>query len=472
MGAKMINEVASKTSDTAGDGTTTATVLAEAIFNEGMKNVTAGANPVAIKRGIDKAVAAVVAEVKKMSKAVRSNEEIKQVATVSSNRDTEIGDIIAKAMDKVGREGVITVEEGKSTETTLEVVEGMQFDRGYISPYFATKTDPMSCVMEDVRILIYEKKISSLKELIPILERTAQVGAQLVIIAEDVESEALAALVVNKLRGVLKVCAIKAPGFGDRRKAMLQDIAILTGAKAITEDLGITLESVELADLGKAERVEIDKDNTTIIGGAGKKSEIKARAEAIRKQIGDTTSDYDKEKLQERLAKLTSGVAVIKVGGATESVMKERKDRVDDALHATRAATEEGVVPGGGLALLRACDVLEPVLKSAKGDEKTGVAIIQKALSVPMRQIAENSGIDGDVVVAEVLDKAKGIGYDAYKGEYVDMVKAGIIDPAKVVRLALENAASISGLLLMTETMITELKEDKEKTNRVEQAVV
>ena len=456
MGAQMVREVASKTSDVAGDGTTTATVLAQAIVKEGAKAVAAGMNPMDLKRGVDLAVEAVVDDLKKNSKKVTSNEEIAQVGTISANGDSEIGRFLAEAMKKVGNEGVITVEEAKSLETELDVVEGMQFDRGYISPYFITNADKMRTEMEDPYVLIYEKKLSALNELLPLLEAVVQTGKPLLIIAEDVEGEALATLVVNKLRGGLKVAAVKAPGFGDRRKAMLQDIAVLTGGQAISEDLGIKLENVTLAMLGRAKKVMIEKENTTIVNGAGKKADIEARIAQIKAQIEETTSDYDKEKLQERLAKLAGGVAVIRVGGATEVEVKERKDRVDDAMHATRAAVEEGILPGGGVALLRAVEALKKV-RTHNDDQKTGVEIVRKALSHPARQIAINAGEDGSVIVGKILEKDQyGFGFDAQSGEYADLVKTGIIDPTKVVRSALQNAASIAGLLITTEAMVAE----------------
>jgi chaperonin GroEL len=457
MGAQMVREVASKTSDIAGDGTTTATVLAQAIVKEGSKAVAAGMNPMDLKRGIDLAVEAVIEDLKKNSKKVTSNDEIAQVGTISANGDSEIGRFLAEAMKKVGNEGVITVEEAKSLETELDVVEGMQFDRGYISPYFVTNADKMRTEMEDPYVLIYEKKLSALNELLPLLEAVVQTGKPLLIIAEDVEGEALATLVVNKLRGGLKVAAVKAPGFGDRRKAMLQDIAILTGGQAISEDLGIKLENVTLNMLGRAKKVMIEKENTTIVNGAGKKADIEARIAQIKAQIEETTSDYDREKLQERLAKLAGGVAVIRVGGATEVEVKERKDRVDDAMHATRAAVEEGVLPGGGVALLRATEALKKV-RSGNEDQKTGIEIVRKALSHPARQIAINAGEDGSVIVGKILEKDQyGYGFDAQSGEYADLVKKGIIDPTKVVRTALQDAASIAGLLITTEAMVAEL---------------
>ena len=456
MGAQMVREVASKSSDFAGDGTTTATVLAQAIVKEGSKSVAAGMNPMDLKRGIDLAVAHVVEDLKKNSKKVTSNEEIAQVGTISANGDAEIGRFLAEAMKKVGNEGVITVEEAKSLETELEVVEGMQFDRGYISPYFVTNADKMRVDMEDAYILIYEKKLSGLQELLPLLEAVVQTSKPLLIIAEDVEGEALATLVVNKLRGGLKVAAVKAPGFGDRRKAMLQDVAVLTGGQAISEDLGIKLDKVTIDMLGKAKKVMIDKENTTIVNGAGKKSDIEARVAQIKAEIEETTSDYDREKLQERLAKLAGGVAVIRVGGATEVEVKERKDRVDDAMHATRAAVEEGILPGGGVALLRASEGLRK-LRAGNDDQKTGIEIVRKALSTPARQIALNAGEDGSIIVGKILEKDQyGYGFDAQTGEYVDMMKKGIIDPTKVVRAALQNAASIAALLITTEAMVAE----------------
>jgi chaperonin GroEL len=457
MGAQMVREVASKTSDVAGDGTTTATVLAAWIVKEGAKSVAAGMNPMDLKRGIDLAVEAIVEDLKKNSKKVTSNEEIAQVGTISANGDAEIGRFLAEAMKKVGNEGVITVEEAKSLETELDVVEGMQFDRGYISPYFITNADKMRVEMEDPYILINEKKLSGLQELLPLLESVVQTGKPLLIIAEDVEGEALATLVVNKLRGGLKVAAVKAPGFGDRRKAMLQDIAVLTGGQAISEDLGIKLENVNLTMLGRAKKVTIDKENTTIVGGAGKKSEIEGRIAQIKAQIEETTSDYDREKLQERLAKLAGGVAVIRVGGATEVEVKERKDRVDDAMHATRAAVEEGILPGGGVALLRASESLKKV-RTQNDDQRTGVEIVRKALSWPARQIAINAGEDGSVIVGKILEKDQyAFGFDAQTGEYGNLVSKGIIDPTKVVRTALQDAASVAGLLITTEAMVAEV---------------
>jgi chaperonin GroEL len=457
MGAQMVREVASKTSDQAGDGTTTATVLAHAIVREGAKAVAAGMNPMDLKRGVDLAVETIVADLQKNSKKVTSNEEIAQVGTISANGDAEIGRFIADAMKKVGNEGVITVEEAKSLETELEVVEGMQFDRGYISPYFVTNADKMRVEMEDPYILIYEKKLSGLQELLPMLEAVVQTSKPLLIIAEDIEGEALATLVVNKLRGGLKVAAVKAPGFGDRRKAMLEDIAILTGGTMVSADLGIKLENVTINMLGRAKKVMIDKENTTIVGGAGKKTDIQARITQIKAQIEETTSDYDREKLQERLAKLAGGVAVIRVGGATEIEVKERKDRVDDAMHATRAAVEEGVLPGGGVALLRASETLKKV-RTHNDDQKTGVEIVRKALSWPARQIAINAGEDGSIVVGKILEKdTYAYGYDAQAGEYGNLISKGIIDPTKVVRAALQGAASVAGLLITTEAMVAEL---------------
>ncbi|TMK04249.1 MAG: chaperonin GroEL [Alphaproteobacteria bacterium] len=457
MGAQMVREVASKTSDVAGDGTTTATVLAASIVKEGAKSVAAGMNPMDLKRGIDLAVEAVLEDLKKNSKKVTSNEEIAQVGTISANGDAEIGRFLAEAMKKVGNEGVITVEEAKSLETELDVVEGMQFDRGYISPYFVTNADKMRVEMEDPYVLINEKKLSGLQELLPLLESVVQAGKPVLIIAEDVEGEALATLVVNKLRGGLKVAAVKAPGFGDRRKAMLQDIAVLTGGQAISEDLGIKLENVALNMLGRAKKVTIDKENTTIVGGAGKKADIEARITQIKAQIEETTSDYDREKLQERLAKLAGGVAVIRVGGATEVEVKERKDRVDDAMHATRAAVEEGILPGGGVALLRASESLRKV-RTHNDDQKTGVEIVRRALSWPARQIAINAGEDGSVIVGKILEKDQyAFGFDAQTGDYGNLVSKGIIDPTKVVRTALQDAASIAGLLITTEAMVAEL---------------
>jgi chaperonin GroEL len=461
MGAQLVREVASKTSDVAGDGTTTATILAESIYREGLRNVTAGANPTSLQRGIMKGVEAITEDLKKLSKKVSDRTEIAQVATVSANWDKTIGEIIADAMDKVGKDGTITVEEAKSIETTLDVVEGMQFDKGYLSPYFVTNAEAMEAVLENAYVLIYEKKISSLKDLLPLLEKVAKAGRPLLIIAEDVEGEALATLVVNKLRGTLQVCAVKAPGFGDRRKAMLEDIAVLTGGRLISEDLGIKLENIKLEDLGKAKRVTIDKENTTIVEGEGKKNDIQGRVAQIRRQIEETTSDYDREKLQERLAKLAGGVAVINVGAATETEMKEKKARVEDALHATRAAVEEGIVPGGGVALLRAQKALDNV-KDLDGDEKVGIAIVRRAVEEPTRQLADNAGREGALVVEEVKKRKGNEGYDVANDEYTDLVKAGIVDPTKVTRSALQNAASIAGLLLTTEALVTEIPE-KEK---------
>ncbi|MCG8405240.1 MAG: chaperonin GroEL [Phycisphaerales bacterium] len=467
MGAKMVNEAASKTSDVAGDGTTTAVVLAEAIFREGLKNVAAGANPMLLKRGIDKAVEIAVEKIKKMSIKVGAG-DIAKVGTVSANGDEEIGRLLAEAMKEVGSEGVVTVEEGKTMQNEKEVVEGMQFDKGYLSPYFITNTAEMECVLEDAYVLLFEKKISNVRDFVPLLEKLVSTGKPLLIVAEDIEGEALAALVVNRLRGILKCCAIKAPGFGDRRKAMMQDIAVLTSGQFIGEDLGIKLESIEMNQLGRAKKIVITKDTTTIIQGAGKKADVASRANQIRAQIEKTTSDYDREKLQERLAKLTGGVAVIRVGGATEIEVKERKDLVDDAFHATKAAVEEGVVCGGGVALVRCINDVENAMKKADGDEKTGMTIIARTLAYPMRQIAENSGRDGAVVVEEVIRKSGNFGYDARKDEYCDLVKAGIIDPAKVVRCALQNAASVAGTLLMTNVMVTELKDgDDDKDHAI-----
>jgi chaperonin GroEL len=460
MGAQMVREVASKTSDAAGDGTTTATVLAEAIYSQGLKFVTAGANPVSIQRGISKAVESAVEHLAKISKKVKDKEEIKQVATVSANWDATIGEIIADAMDKVGKDGTITVEEAKSIETTLEVVEGMQFDKGYLSPYFVTNAETMEAKLEDAYVLIYEKKISSLKDMLPLLEKVAKIGKPLLIIAEEVEGEALATLVVNKLRGTINICAVKAPGFGDRRKAMCEDIAVLTGGKFISEDLGIKLENIQLDELGRAKSVMIDKENTTIVEGGGKPSEIQGRVNQIRRQIEETTSDYDREKLQERLAKLAGGVAVINVGAATETEMKEKKARVEDALHATRAAVEEGIVPGGGVALLRCLPVLDAL--KLGGDEQIGVDIVKRAIEEPLRALAMNAGVEGSIVVQEVKKRKGNEGYNVSTAEYEDLVKAGVVDPKKVTRTALQNASSIAGLLLTTECLITEMPE-KEK---------
>jgi len=461
MGAQMVKEVASKTSDVAGDGTTTATVLAEAIFTEGLKNVAAGANPMALKQGIEKAVEAIIEELKKMSVKVKGKEEIAQVGTIAANNDKEVGNMIAEAMEKVGKDGVITLEEGKSLKTEVEWVEGMQFDKGYISPYFVTEPQSMKAVLEDCFILIYEKKISAVKDLLPILEKVAHSGKPLLVIAEEVEGEALTTLVVNRLRGTLKICAVKSPGYGDRRKAMMEDIAIMTGGKAIFEDLGIELEKVDMEYLGRAKKVVVDKENTTIIEGAGSSSAIQGRINQIRKEMETSTSDYDKEKLQERLAKMTGGVAKINVGAATEVEMKEKKARIDDALHATKAAVEEGILPGGGVALLRSIDALDKI--KAKGDVATGIDIVRRALESPLKQIADNAGFNGAVVVQNVRAGKPGFGFDADKCEYVDMVKSGIIDPTKVVRSALENAASVSALLLTTEAIIGEIKEAKDK---------
>jgi len=461
MGAQMVREVASKTSDVAGDGTTTATILAQALYREGSKNVTAGANPMELKRGIEMAVAAVTAELEGFSKSVKGK-MIAQVGTISANSDEGIGKIIAEAMDKVGKDGVITVEEARTLETSLDVVEGMQFDRGYLSPYFVTDPERMEAALEDALILIHEKKISNMKDLLPVLEQVAKLGKPLVIVAEDVEGEALATLVVNKLRGTLHVAAVKAPGYGDRRKAMLEDIAVLTGGRAITEDLGIKLENIKLDDLGKAKKINIDKDNTTIIEGGGKPKDIEGRVKQIRTQVEETTSDYDREKLQERLAKLVGGVAVIKVGAATETEMKEKKARVEDAMHATKAAVEEGIVPGGGVALLRSIPALEAVRSKAKGDAKTGVDIVRRALEEPLRQIANNAGLEGAVVVDKVRDlKKSNEGFNAQNEKYEDLVEAGVIDPTKVVRTALQNASSIASLLLTTEALVTEIPEEK-----------
>jgi chaperonin GroEL len=464
MGAKLVNEVASKTSDIAGDGTTTATVLARAMFKEGCKVIAAGSNPMAVRRGIDKATDAAVEHLKSMARIVKNDKSvIAQVGTISANSDKEIGDLLADALEKVGKDGVITVEEGKSMETNVKYVDGMQFDKGFISPYFITRPGEMDCFLEDALILIHEKKISNLRELVPILEKIAQGGKPLLIIAEDVEGEALTALVVNKLRGVLNVCAVKAPGFGDRRKAMLGDIATVTGGTLISEDLGLKLESLELSHLGKAKKITVDKNDTTIVEGAGKQADIQARIQQIRNQIENTESEYDKEKYQERLAKLTGGVAIISVGAGTEAEMKQKKARVEDALHATRAAVEEGILPGGGVALVRCREAIEKIRGSAKGDEKIGIDIVLHTIEAPMKQIADNCGIDGSVVVDEVRDKPTNTGFDANKQEYVDMYKAGIIDPVKVVRSAIANAASIAGLMLTTEALVTNLEEDDKK---------
>jgi len=461
MGAQLVKEVASKTSDVAGDGTTTATVLAQAIFREGVKNLSAGANAMELKRGIDKAVEAVTEELKKISKPCQTKKEIAQIGTISANNDKTIGDLIAEAMEKVGKDGVITVEEAKSMSTSLDVVEGMQFDRGYISPYFVTDSERMEVSLEDAFILINEKKISTMKDLLPVLEQVAKMGRPLLIISEDVEGEALATLVVNKLRGTLQVAAVKAPGFGDRRKAMLEDIAILTGGQVISEDLGLKLENVKVSDLGRAKRITIDKDNTTIVEGAGDSHKIQGRVKQIKAQIEETTSDYDREKLQERLAKLVGGVAVINVGAVTETEMKEKKARVEDALHATKAAVEEGIVPGGGVALLRCIQALDKV--KADGDQKIGVDIVRRSLEEPIRQIAENAGVEGSVVVERVKRESGANGFDAASESYVDMVQAGIIDPTKVTRTALQNAASVAGLMLTTEVMVAEIPEEKPK---------
>ena len=466
MGAQMVKEVASKTSDVAGDGTTTATILAEAIYTQGLKAVTAGYTPVEIKRGIDKAVDTVSDNLKSLSKNVKDHSEVAQVGTISANGDATIGELIADAMDKVGKDGTITVEEAKGTETALDVVEGMQFDRGYQSPYFVTNQESMEAVLEDAYVLIHEKKISNLKDLLPLLEKISKAGKPMLIIAEDVEGEALATLVVNKIRGTLNVAAVKAPGYGDRRKAMLQDIAVLTGGSVITEDLGISLDNVQLSDLGQAKRIVVDKENTTVVEGSGETSDIKGRVEQIRRQIDETTSDYDREKLQERLAKLAGGVAVIRVGAATETEMKEKKARVEDALHATRAAVEEGIVPGGGVALLRSIAKLDDLEGQTEG-EKTGIKIVRRALEEPLRQIADNAGAEGSVVVETVLaKKTNSYGYNAQTEEYGDLVKMGVIDPTKVVRTALSNAASIAGLLLTTDAMVTEEDEDEDENGR------
>ncbi|MFA6129740.1 MAG: chaperonin GroEL [Candidatus Omnitrophota bacterium] len=461
MGAQMVKEVAEKTSEIAGDGTTTATVLAESIYREGLKNVTAGSNPMELKRGIEKAVVKIVEELGKLSTPIKDKKEIAQVASIAANSDTTIGELIAEAMDKVGKDGVITVEEAKSTATTLDVVEGMQFDQGYLSPYFVTDAERMEVLLEDPYILIYEKKISSIKDILPLLEKIARVGKPLLIIAEEVDGEALATLVVNKIRGTFVACAVKAPGYGDRRKAMLEDIAILTGGKALTEDLGIKLENVDIEDLGRAKKVKIDKENSTIVEGAGKNTAINARISQLKKQIEDTDSDYDKEKLQERLAKLAGGVAVINVGAATESEMKEKKARVEDALHATRAATQEGIVPGGGVALIRTIAALDKL--KLEGDEKIGVNIVKRAIEEPLRQIVQNAGLEGSVVVQRIKQEKTNIGYDVSQDSYVDMIEAGVIDPTKVTRSALQNASSIAALLLTTETLITDKPEKDEK---------
>ncbi len=463
MGAKLVNEVASRTSDDAGDGTTTATVLAEQIYREGLRAVAAGANPMAVKRGIDDAVAAVVAELKQKSHPVASKEEIAQVGAISANNDREIGDLLADAVEKVGKDGVITVEEGQTLETELEFVEGMQFDKGYLSPYFITDPEQMQAALEDAYILIQQAKVSNLRDLIPLLEKVAGAGKPLLIVAEDIEGEALAGLVVNKLRGVLPCCAVKAPGFGERRKAMLGDLAVVTGGRFVSEDLGLKLDSLQLSDLGRAKRITVTKDDTTVVEGGGKAADIKARIDQVRKQIEESTSDYDREKLQERLAKLSGGVAVIRVGAATEAEMNEKKARVEDALHATRAAAEEGVIPGGGCTLVRCRDAVARRRERLRGDEKIGADIISRSLAGPLATIAENTGVNGAVVVAEVLEHEDGIGFDANTGQYVDMVEAGIIDPTKVTRTALENAASIAGLMLTTEAMVTEIPEEEEE---------
>lgn len=471
MGAKLVNEVASKTSDLAGDGTTTATVLARAIFREGTRNVAAGSNPTAVRRGIDKAVSAAVDRLMQIARKVERPEEVAQVGAISANNDRSIGDLLAEALQRVGKDGVITVEEGKTTETTVRFVDGMQFDKGFVSPYFVNKPAEMTCQLDDALILIHEKKISNLRDLLPLLEKVAQSGKPLLIIAEDVDGDALTALVVNKLRGVLNVCASKAPGFGDRRKAMLGDVATLTGGTLISEDLGLKLESLDLSHLGKAKKITVDKNETTIVQGAGKQDDVQARVHQLRNQIEGTESEYDREKLQERLAKLTGGVAIVSVGAGTEAEMKQKKARVEDALHATRAAVEEGIVPGGGVALLRCREAVEKARSQAKGDEKIGIDIVLHSLEAPIRQIAENGGIDGAVVADEVADKDLNMGYDANKGEYVDMLKAGIIDPVKVVRVALTNAASIAGLMLTTEALVTNLDKDDAKKHRAEGSV-
>lgn len=471
MGAKLVNEVASKTSDIAGDGTTTATVLARSIFKEGIRNVVAGANSTAIRRGIERAVATVEATLTEMAKPVSSKAEIASVGAISANNDMAIGEELANALEQVGKDGVITVEEGKTRETTVEFVDGMQFDKGYVSPYFINRPAEMECVLEDALILIHEKKISNLRELVPILEQVSQSGKPLLIIAEDIEGEALTTLVVNKLRGVLNICAVKAPGFGDRRKAMLGDIAVLTNGTLISEDLGLKLENLKLENLGTAKTINVDKDGTTIIRGGGKASDVQQRIQQIRNQLDETDSEYDQEKFQERLAKLTGGVAVISVGAETEMEMKQKKARVEDALHATRAAVEEGILPGGGVALLRCTEAVKACRTGAKGDEKIGVDIIQASLSAPLKQIADNCGVDGSVVVDEVTEKPKNVGYNAYTGKYLDMFKAGVIDPAKVVRTALSNAASIAGLLLTTEALVTNLEDEDKHKQRVEGSV-
>jgi chaperonin GroEL len=471
MGAKLLNQVASKTSDVAGDGTTTAVVVAEAIMREGLKTVAAGANPLALKRGIDAAVAAAVKSIEQQSRKVKGSDDLRKIATVSANWDEKIGEMIAQAIEKVGPDGVITVEEGKGLETELEFVEGMQFDKGYISAYFITNPNTLECILEDALIVIHEKKISSVRDMLPVLEKVAQAGRPLLLIAEDVESEALAALVINRLRGILSVCAVKAPAFGDRRKAILADIATLTGGQVISEDLGIKLENVTLDQAGKARRVVVDKENTTIVEGAGKRSEINARIQTIRNQIEKTTSDYEREKLQERLAKLTGGVAVIRAGAATETEMKERKDLVEDAMHATRAASEEGIVAGGGVVFLHAIEAVKKVRDKVVGDEKTGVDMVARALRYPTMQIVSNAGGDGAVAVEEILERGNNVGYDASTGQYVDMIKAGIIDPAKVSRIALQNAASMASLLLTTDLMVTEFDEKAEEQKEIAGAV-
>ena len=461
MGAKLVNEVASKTNDVVGDGTTTATVLARAIFKEGLRNVTAGSNPTAIRRGIDRACNAAIGELQKMAKPVTTKEEIANVGSISANNDREIGELLADAMEAVGNDGVITVEEGKTSETTYEVVEGMQFDKGYLSPYFINDMNEMKCTLEDAYVLIHEKKISNVRDLAPLLEKVASKGRPILIIAEDVDNEALTMLVVNKLRGVVDVCAVKAPGFGDRRKAMLQDIAILTGGEVISEDLGIKLDAVEISQLGQAKQINVDKDTTVIIDGKGKKADIQSRTDLLRRMIAEAESDYDREKFQERLAKLSGGVAIVKVGAHTEAEMKQKKDRVDDALHATRAAAQEGVLPGGGVALLRCKEAVEKCRKDARGDEEIGVDILMRALTAPLCQIVDNSGADGTVVVDEVSQKEGSMGYNAATGKYEDMYEAGVIDPLKVVRAALSHAASVAGLMLTTETLVTDVKKDK-----------
>ncbi|MEX2188092.1 MAG: chaperonin GroEL [Pirellulales bacterium] len=471
MGAKLVNEVASKTSDLAGDGTTTATVLARAIFKEGLRNITAGSNPTAIRRGIDKAVDAAVAKLHEMSRAVSSKDEVAHVGAISANNDREIGKLLADAMERIGKDGVITVEEGKTLDTTVEFVDGMQFDKGYCSPYFINRPAEMDCTLEDAYVLIHEKKVSNLRELIPLLEKVIQRGKPLLIIAEDVEGEALTTLVVNKLRGALNICAVKAPGFGDRRRAMLGDIAILTGGQCISEDLGLKLENLTLEHLGRAKKITIDKNSTTIVEGAGTSADIKRRVDQLKKQIEDTESEYDKEKYQERLAKISGGVAIISVGAGTEAEMKQKKARVEDALHATRAALEEGILPGGGVALLRCTEAVQKAKDTAKGDEKIGADIILHVLAAPIRQIADNCGLDGSVIADEVLQKGTNIGYDAHAGEYADMYKAGVIDPVKVVRTALANAASIAGLLLTTEALVTTYDKDDKVKQKIEGAV-